>query len=140
MVLAKANLALETRVLAEPVARLTFVIFRFQDLARGLMLELIVFAQVARAEGTAKNAAAVLPHAALTFDADSVRQRTRAGVRSQTFLPVTDPGFAEITNCSLKIEDFQKVTWVNVDISLFVTAKFKNMERVLRNIVNANFN
>lgn len=42
---------------------LTLVVFRLEHLARGLVLELVVLAEVPAAEAALEHAASVLPHA-----------------------------------------------------------------------------
>jgi hypothetical protein len=50
VILAVADLTLEARVLAVSITRLTLVRFGFQNLARSLMLKLIIFTEVIGAE------------------------------------------------------------------------------------------
>jgi hypothetical protein len=62
------------------------------------MLELIVLAQEAIAEGTFEEAAAMVPHTSFAFNTDGVLKGTGTGVGLQTLAAVADPRFAEIAN------------------------------------------
>ena len=70
MVVAEADLALETRVLAVLVSGLALQGLGLDDLTGGLVLELVVLAEVRVAERADEDPASVLPHAAVALDAD----------------------------------------------------------------------
>lgn len=64
------------------------------------MLELVVLAQETIAKRALENATTMLPHATFTFQANSVLQRTSAGVGCQTLPTMADPSLAEVANCA----------------------------------------
>jgi len=64
------------------------------------VLELVVLAQESVAEGALEDAAAVLPDTAFALQADSILQRTRAGVVLEALASVADPGLAEVADGS----------------------------------------
>lgn len=92
---------------------LTFVGLRFEDLARGLVLELVVLAQVAAAEGALVDAAAVAPHAALALAAHGVLQRARAPVHRQALLAVANPRLAVVAHGALNGRNEMKMNDYN---------------------------
>lgn len=59
---------LETAPLAKFVARATFVVFRVEDLTFGLVLELVVFAEIAATERALEHSPSVIPHSSFTLE------------------------------------------------------------------------
>lgn len=102
VVLAVARLAAQTRVLAVLVARLAFVRLGFEHLARGLVLELVVLAQVAGAERAPEDSASVIPNGSLAFDADGLLERALASVDAETLASVADPGLTVVADGTLR--------------------------------------
>ena len=81
VVVAKANLALETRVLAVFVARLTLERLGLDDLTGGLVLELVVLAEMRVAERADEDPPAVIPDSTLALDADSGLEDEQLGLK-----------------------------------------------------------
>lgn len=79
----------------------TFVVLSLQNLARCLMLKLVVFAQVVLAERALKDAAAVVPDVALALAAHGVRQGASARVGLEALAPVAHPSFAKVADRTL---------------------------------------
>jgi len=104
MVVAKANLALQTAPLSEFVATATLVVFGVEDLAGSLVFELIVFAQESHAKRAFENSAAVVPDASLTFDTNGVDQGTRATMLRNALTSVADERFTMVTNTTGQLD------------------------------------
>lgn len=78
VVVAVAGLAAQTRILAQAIARLALEVLRLQNLARRLVLELVIFAEECVAKAAPKHSATVVPHTSLTLHADGVLQSKRS--------------------------------------------------------------
>ena len=100
MILAKANLTAETRVLSMTVTALTFQILSLNHLATGLVLKLIIFTEELETEAACETSSSVVPHSSLTLHTLRISENTATGVTLQTLLAMTNPGFTEITNGS----------------------------------------
>lgn len=98
MVVAIADLAPQTRELAQLVTRHTLVRLQIQSLTAGLMLELVVLTQMPIAERTEINSTTVIPHSSLAFRAFCVLQRAFAAMGGYTVGSVAYPRLAVVTN------------------------------------------
>lgn len=100
MLVAVAGLATETRVLTQAIARETLEVLRLQDLARGLVLKLVVFAEECIAEAAPEHPPSVIPNATFAFHANGVLEWTGARMHLQALAAVTYPGLAKVADGS----------------------------------------
>jgi len=100
VIIAEADLASQTRMLTQFVARPTLEGFRLEGLTLGLMFELIVLAQKHGAEGTHEETTALILYTTIAFQAQSIDEHTGTRMRSETFLAMTNPSLAEVADCT----------------------------------------
>lgn len=87
-------------MLTDLVTGATFEILTLQDLAAGLVLHLIIFADVVPAIATNEQSASVVPHRSLALITLAFYTGTCASVCLQTLAPVANPRLAVVTDRS----------------------------------------
>ena len=100
MLITETNFASQTGELSVLVTRYAFEVLRLHLLTGRLMLELVVFANEGRAEGTLEHSASVTPHVPIALYTNGIDQRTHTSVSLQTLSGVADEALTEVTNGS----------------------------------------
>jgi len=100
VIITEADLASQTRVLTQFVARSTLEGFRLEDLTLGLMFELIVLAKEHGAEGAHEETTALILYTTIAFQTQSIDEHAGTRMRSKALLAMTNPSLAEVAYCT----------------------------------------